>query len=1542
MSDPGTEHRALLIRMFHALKQLYGRVEAQGLIELGVEVIEALSMCRSDFVQLVERLKASALAPPPSPNSPLAGRAAVDEWMHENGDTSKGGEACSQPSSPMARLSSPEANSRMLDQLSTLDMEQLQEAAHYFSLAEPFGGLLPRRMHETRYLGQAAADGREGAAQRFLVTLEAMTRQAGGFSPRRLSEAERGEQQVDRGERGLSSGRRRRLWLEDDSLMEQESMGSAGGKTPSLTAGSPPLTAVAGESEGHAGSEACLEDKFSLNLLSNDAPSITPRLVGDEGTFPPTAGEMGDAPPTVVEERVTTTRAEKAETPAVPASDHATSANEWNGCPVEESSLGGEEGGGLGCEIAFMMTEDASRRHSNAPLPAWTSWGDEQAGGERVERDGAGVRRRKKKAPLPSFLPSSLASPPKHSVAQQAAEGEGEALAPFRPQEGRIVDSGDANHADMGPSLLPTGGITAECEVSSVGVEVVRKEGLADERESLPHQDGVGERQGKGKEGWELTKEQEWGADAEEEEVEGFEEAGDGKDAAPSAIGADGSRRVPAGTCVLDESACLWSSRSFASVVRGAGAPASPSSPMRLTASEEGGGLSEGGGRREKLLSPERKTAAELLEITRKRHARAEATREMLAAEEASRIEKKRSREAQVRERNHRHYLQKKKALDERMMRAEAAREASVTSKASRARLENQKASLAFCRLPPFPFHPHHRSVPLPLHPHERRPSYTPTCTSCCNWCFVMLQVEEIAFINSINELHNAMPKEQRKDAITQRMEDAAARRGLLHERMVSANAARESAAIERHRLLLEQQHARLRTSESRADVAYLRWTEATRSESQRTAERKARHRSQVLERRQEQQRAAILEVESKKAALQQRMAEANERRLAHVELLLQQARIASERQAAVQQARGAKRMSWAGEGEKAESSETDHGGEPSARRRVARSARRKHPVGRVSKGVDGCSASGDENRSESSRSERSMVATVNTAEGEAGEPSSEQEQGARGEGPSPHYTQEVYEENLPASPKVAKGEERKGSTSPKVGKRVERGGEMSPKLGRGEARKGFPSPQMVKGEERRVGEQAIVLPPTMAALAEVEPPPEGVECRRVSPLRDLQQRAQAAEAAQQEARREQLRRLRARAKKVLRLGEVRHRMAAVAAGVRVSQLEQLWASSSFLPSSGGSAHSGKRVLRLLHALGGVASQPQSDGAEVAVVELCRLLECARERELHTLRTHGGVEHLLSLAMAGVAVEGGGGGPRRSTQTVALRALLAACALPCNRAYLLLRNHADKLAFQALLLQYIALLHALLLPVRLDPSCSCSLPLRSFLEDSGLAGVPGLLCAILYEANQPTAPPTSSNSTLGAMEWGGGGSRPCVGLSAALLRLCRSAVHLLIHIGSVSFGQQEDANPSLGKPSFLARVLGCGDLKIQTFHLAHLALQLCGQADQLALPPASTAEEERPHTSLTHEVVMLLGLFCLRSRPNCEVLRWRWGHHQMMLHRLCSLPFSYFVHPSLRDVLFPTLICGCLGDTINLRILAAKLSPAHIHIYLGETHRDSA
>ena len=42
------------------------------------------------------------------------------------------------------------------------------------------------------------------------------------------------------------------------------------------------------------------------------------------------------------------------------------------------------------------------------------------------------------------------------------------------------------------------------------------------------------------------------------------------------------------------------------------------------------------------------------------------------------------------------------------------------------------------------------------------------------------------------------------------------------------------------------------------------------------------------------------------------------------------------------------------------------------------------------------------------------------------------------------------------------------------------------------------------------------------------------------------------------------------------------------------------------------------------------------------------------------------------------------------------------------------------------------------------------------------------------------------------------------------------------------------------------------------------------------------------------------------------------------------LPFVYFVDPRLRAVLFPTLLCACLHDTVNLRILSSRLAPAHL------------
>ena len=107
--------------------------------------------------------------------------------------------------------------------------------------------------------------------------------------------------------------------------------------------------------------------------------------------------------------------------------------------------------------------------------------------------------------------------------------------------------------------------------------------------------------------------------------------------------------------------------------------------------------------------------------------------------------------------------------------------------------------------------------------------------------------------------------------------------------------------------------------------------------------------------------------------------------------------------------------------------------------------------------------------------------------------------------------------------------------------------------------------------------------------------------------------------------------------------------------------------------------------------------------------------------------------------------------------------------------------------------------------------------------------------------------------------------------------MCRSAVQLLVHLGSI------DA-------AFLRRVLGCNELRVQTFHLAHLVLQhhmecvngaatasthgSAGALSRSAAPPlpAGVAAEL---TELLHEMLLLLGQYTLGSTANGEILRWR-------------------------------------------------------------------
>jgi len=251
---------------------------------------------------------------------------------------------------------------------------------------------------------------------------------------------------------------------------------------------------------------------------------------------------------------------------------------------------------------------------------------------------------------------------------------------------------------------------------------------------------------------------------------------------------------------------------------------------------------------------------------------------------------------------------------------------------------------------------------------------------------------------------------------------------------------------------------------------------------------------------------------------------------------------------------------------------------------------------------------------------------------------------------------------------------------------------------------------------------------------------------------------------------------------------------------------------------------------------------------------------------------------------------------------------------------------AQATAHGALLRHYIGLLHALLLPLRDDPAgASCATALRELLRETRLCGVPGLACAMLVEASHPDGglTPRANADRPSDRPWADSGSS-AYSLSlpgARVLSVCRLAVQLLAHVGAI------DA-------PLLRRTLGATEPKAQLLHLVHLALDLCNDAgDATGADDRARAEEVR---SLLHELLLLLGIFTHTSRANAELLRWRKGEHPTMLHRLVSLPFGYFCVPRLRAVLLPTLLCGCFRDAANTRILAAHLHPDHLVRFLKE------
>ena len=633
--------------MFNVLKELYIHCEEHGRSDIGAEVVDALGMCQADFKELVVQLQRSStdgvgggaeLSHPPlvaMSASPLAQRANSSGSL--TGELSPARQSPREPGlATGAPPDSPDSNSRMLKQFESMDIEQLQEAARYFSTTTPGhdGELVPREVHDALYLKAAAAEGREEAAMRFLGVLQQMSLavHSHGPSPRpspkispKPSQGPLPRHRLDSGADCASRETQATPLVLPVSLAEDSRSASAAASDPR-------------DADAEVG-----EDGEGWLQPKNKRRSRRRRLWEHEN------GEESEA----------------AGPRPVPAPIEACPAP----APASEPPTGGEPAahpseGAIAalCEPRAADVGDGASlptlptAHSNKPLPTWTSWADEceddsnaaaqpvvsateaDEGGAPVRLEPETTRRKKKKTPPPSFLATS----PVGSAG--GAPGAGAAAPTAAP----------ACASRAGPATARGGAVGLECEVppsSSASFDA--------------------------HEATETARAVTWSG------------------AAVSANTGDAAATTGGGTCVMDVPAGCWGGRpSFAAIVRGSQGDHSPTSEEEaIAACEERSRResTESNNRREKLLSPEKKSETEIREFAARKQARAEAARELRAAEEAHRLQKQREREELVRSRKEAAANERRAALEERMSRAEASHKLTLTSVAQRARKESQK-----------------------------------------------------------------------------------------------------------------------------------------------------------------------------------------------------------------------------------------------------------------------------------------------------------------------------------------------------------------------------------------------------------------------------------------------------------------------------------------------------------------------------------------------------------------------------------------------------------------------------------------------------------------------------------------------------------------------------------------------------------------------------------------------------------------------------------------------------------------------------------
>ncbi|TPP66286.1 S phase cyclin A-associated protein in the endoplasmic reticulum [Fasciola gigantica] len=128
--------------------------------------------------------------------------------------------------------------------------------------------------------------------------------------------------------------------------------------------------------------------------------------------------------------------------------------------------------------------------------------------------------------------------------------------------------------------------------------------------------------------------------------------------------------------------------------------------------------------------------------------------------------------------------------------------------------------------------------------------------------------------------------------------------------------------------------------------------------------------------------------------------------------------------------------------------------------------------------------------------------------------------------------------------------------------------------------------------------------------------------------------------------------------------------------------------------------------------------------------------------------------------------------------------------------------------------------------------------------------------------------------------------------------------------------------------------------KIAKFGLPSWAVD--GMAPHTDSPNETNTKEQNKRSDLKtslsdavlHEAILCVGHLCALHPDNQSSLQR--GPSPTLLQRLVALPFDYFSHRPLTDVLYPTLIACCYLHASNLAVLEAELSPTLLANYIEE------